>query len=171
MATTIDKRSRPTAADFMELNRMNKEPIKRELVQDWMSTDVITIAPETTLPEAHQIMMNEEIRRLPVVDPDGHLVGIVTRGDIRGAEPSPATSLSIWEMNYLLTTLRVDKIMTRQPKVIHPESTIGEAARLMLENRVSGLPVIDDDYHVVGIITESDIFSMVVLNEWNPEGA
>lgn len=150
---------------------MKKEPIKKKIVKDWMSTDVITISPETTLPEAHQIMMNEEIRRLPVVDREGRLVGIVTRGDIRGAEPSPATSLSIWEMNYLLTTLKVDKIMTRNPKVIHADSTIGEAARMMLENRVSGLPVVDEDYRVVGIITESDIFSMVVLNEWSSEQA
>ena len=80
--------------------------MKKDLVQEWMSTDVITITPETTLPEAHQIMTNEEIRRLPVVDKDGHLVGIVTIGDIRSAEPSPATSLSIWEtVSYTHLTL------------------------------------------------------------------
>lgn len=145
--------------------------MKKELVREWMSTDVITIAPETTLPEAHQIMTNEEIRRLPVVDKDGRLVGIVTIGDIRGAEPSPATSLSIWEMNYLLSTLKVEKIMTRLPKTIEAEATIGEAARVMLENRVSGLPVVDEQHQVIGIITESDIFSMVVLNEWSKEHA
>ncbi len=145
--------------------------MKKERVKDWMSTDVITVSPETTLPEAHQIMTNEEIRRLPVVDAEGHLVGIVTLGDIRGAEPSPATSLSIWEMNYLLSTLKIEKIMTKHPKTIHAEATIGEAARLMLENRISGLPVIDDEYRVIGIITESDIFSMVVLNTWSAEHA
>lgn len=143
--------------------------MKKDLVQEWMSTDVITITTETTLPEAHQIMTNEEIRRLPVVDKDGHLVGIVTIGDIRSAEPSPATSLSIWEMNYLLTNLKIEKIMTRNPKTIRADATIGEAARMMLEYRVSGLPVVDADHRVVGIITESDIFSMVVLHEWSTE--
>ncbi len=145
--------------------------MKKELVKDWMSTDVITITPETTLPEAHQIMTTEEIRRLPVVDRDGRLVGIVSIGDIRSAEPSPATSLSIWEMNYLLSALTIDKIMTHHPKTIAVEATLAEAARMMLEHRVSGLPVVDDDFRVVGIITESDIFSMVVLHEWSKEHA
>ena len=145
--------------------------MKKELVKDWMSTDVITISPETTLPEAHQMMSNEEIRRLPVVDKEGHLVGIVSIGDIRSAEPSPATSLSIWEMNYLLSSLKIEKIMTRNPKTIKPDATIAEAARMMLEHRVSGLPVVDQDCHVIGIITESDIFSMVVLHEWSTEHA
>ena len=139
--------------------------MKKELVKDWMSPEVVTITPDTTLPEAHQIMTNEEIRRLPVVDKDGRLVGIVTIGDVRSAEPSPATSLSIWEMNYLLSSLKIDKIMTHHPMSITPDATIGEAARMMLERRVSGLPVVDGDYHVIGIITESDIFSMVVLHE------
>lgn len=145
--------------------------MKKELVRDWMSADVITITPDTTLPEAHRIMTHEEIRRLPVVDRDGKLVGIVTLGDIRAAEPSPATSLSIWEMNYLLSTLKVAKIMTPDPYTISVEATIAEAARKMLEHRISGLPVVDEDHHVVGVITESDIFSMVVLHEWNQEHA
>ena len=145
--------------------------MKKELVKDWMSADVITISSETTLPEAHQIMTTEEIRRLPVVDRDGRLIGIVSIGDIRSAEPSPATSLSIWEMNYLLSALTIDKIMTHHPKTIAAEATLAEAARMMLEYRVSGLPVVDDDFHVIGIITESDIFSMVVLHEWSTEHA
>jgi CBS domain-containing protein len=143
--------------------------MKKDLVQEWMSTDVITISPDTSLPEAHQIMTTEEIRRLPVVDKDGKLVGIITIGDIRSAEPSSATSLSVWEMNYLLTNLKIEKIMTRNPRTIRVDATIGEAARTMLEYRVSGLPVVDDDHQVVGIITESDIFSMVVLHEWSTE--
>jgi CBS domain-containing protein len=143
--------------------------MKKDLVQEWMSTDVITISPDTSLPEAHQIMTTEEIRRLPVVDKDGKLVGIITIGDIRSAEPSSATSLSVWEMNYLLSNLKIEKIMTRNPRTIRVDATIGEAARTMLEYRVSGLPVVDDDHQVVGIITESDIFSMVVLHEWSTE--
>lgn len=143
--------------------------MKRELVRDWMTREIVTVTPETTLPEAHQIMMNEEIRRLPVVYSDGRLAGIITLGDVRGAQPSPATSLSIWELNYLLSQLKVEKIMTPDPVTIHEDATIGEAARVMLENRISGLPVVDKAGKLAGIITESDIFSMVVLNEWSEE--
>ncbi len=143
--------------------------MKRELVRDWMTREIITVTPDTTLPEAHQIMMNEEIRRLPVVYSDGRLAGIITLGDVRGAQPSPATSLSIWELNYLLSQLKVEKIMTPDPVTIHEDATIGEAARVMLENRVSGLPVVDNTGKLVGIITESDIFSMVVLHEWSED--
>lgn len=143
--------------------------MKRELVRDWMTREIITVTPDTTLPEAHQIMMNEEIRRLPVVYSDGRLAGIITLGDVRGAQPSPATSLSIWELNYLLSQLKVEKIMTPDPITIHEDATIGEAARVMLENRVSGLPVVDSTGKLAGIITESDIFSMVVLHEWSED--
>jgi len=145
--------------------------MKRERVRDWMTADPITVKLNTTLPELHQIMVSEEIRRLPVVDDEGCLLGIVTLGDVRGAQPSPATSLSIWEMNYLLSSLDVEKIMTPDPITVHPDQTIGEAARIMLENRISGLPVTDEEGCLVGIITESDIFSMVVLHEWSEEYA
>jgi acetoin utilization protein AcuB len=145
--------------------------MKTERVRDWMSTDLITVKLDTSLPEVHQIMVTEEIRRLPVVDENGRLVGIVTLGDVRGAQPSPATSLSIWEMNYLLSSLNVEKIMTPDPVTVTPDQTVGQAARIMLENRISGLPVVDMDGRLVGIITESDIFSMVVLHEWSEEYA
>ena len=143
--------------------------MKKELVRDWMTTDVITINPDMTLPEAHQLMTNEEIRRLPVVDKRDRLVGIVSIGDVRSAEPSPATSLSIWELNYLLSTLTIGKIMTAHPFTIAPAATRAEAARMMLEHRVRGLPVVDEEHRVIGIITESDIFAMVVLHEWGAE--
>ena len=140
--------------------------MKQELVNVWMTKNVLTADPSTTLPEAHQMMMSHNIRRLPVVEKNGRLIGIVTLGDVRGAQPSEASSLSIWEMNYLLANLKLKKIMTPDPVTIGPEATIGEAARLMLENKVSGLPVVNDEKKVIGIITESDIFSMVVLHEW-----
>ena len=141
--------------------------MKKELVKEWMTRDVITITPNTTLPEAHRLMTEKGIRRLPVIE-NGRLVGIVTRGDIRGAEPSGATSLSIWEVNYLLAKLHIGEIMKRNPITISQEATIGEAARLMLENKISGLPVVDGDRQVVGIITESDIFRLVV-QEWHAD--
>ncbi|MFN2126146.1 MAG: CBS domain-containing protein [Candidatus Promineifilaceae bacterium] len=145
--------------------------MKTERVREWMTPDPITVGLNTSLPEIHQIMVSEEIRRLPVVDENGRLIGIVTLGDVRGAQPSPATSLSIWEMNYLLSSLDVQKIMTPDPITVTPDQTVGEAARIMLENRISGLPVIETGGRLVGIITESDIFSMVVLHEWSEEYA
>lgn len=135
--------------------------MKQELVQDWMTRDVVTITPDATLPETHRLMAEKRIRRLPVIK-DGRLVGIVTRGDVRGAEPSEATSLSIWEINYLLARLKIEQIMSRNPLTVSPETTIGQTAKVMLENKISGLPVVDDTGQVVGIITESDIFRLVV---------
>ena len=137
--------------------------MKLDMVREWMTPDPVTITPETTLPEAHRLMMAHSIRRLPVVQ-EGRLVGIVTLGDVRGAEPSGATSLSIWEVNYLLSRLKVEEIMTPRPFTISADATLGEAAQMMLNYKVSGLPVVDVAGELVGIITESDIFRMVVRN-------
>jgi acetoin utilization protein AcuB len=136
--------------------------VKQLLIKDWMTKQVITASPDTTLPEAHRLMTENKIRRLPILD-NGRLVGIVTRGDVRGAEPSEATSLSIWELNYLLSRLKLEKLMTLNPVTVDSEDTISHAAELMLENKISGLPVVDgEEGQVVGIITESDIFRVVV---------
>jgi acetoin utilization protein AcuB len=142
-----------------------EQQMKQELVQDWMTRDVVTIAPETSLKEAHDIMRKKNIRRLPVVT-HGEVLGIVTLGDIRGAEPSQASSLSIWEMNDLLAKLKVSEIMTRKPSTIQQTASIGNAAQTMLDKKISGLPVVDEKNRLVGIITESDIFRLVVT-EWS----
>lgn len=139
--------------------------MKNELVRDWMTSNVIFVQPDTPLSEADQLIVDNMIRRLPVVD-NGKLVGICTYGDIREARPSPATSLSIWELNYLLSQLTIKEIMTPNPVTVWPNATIGEAARLMLKNQISGLPVVDENNKLVGIITESDIFRLVV-QEWD----
>lgn len=134
--------------------------MRMEVVRNWMSTDVITVSPETTLPDAAQLMTGKTIRRLPIID-DGHLVGIVTYGDIRNARPSGVTTLSIWELNYLVNKVKMADIMTKNPVTVTPETTIGEAAEKMLTHMISGLPVLDDQNDLVGIITESDIFRLV----------
>jgi acetoin utilization protein AcuB len=134
--------------------------MKKSQVRDWMTPNPITIDPRTTLPEAHKLMKEHHIRRLPVVDHD-KVVGILTLGDIREASPSDANSLSIFELNYLLAKLAVEKIMTRDPIVIAPAATIRESAQLMLEHKIGGLPVVEND-KLVGIITESDIFRVLV---------
>jgi predicted transcriptional regulator len=145
----------------------NKETaMKTELVKDWMTPNPICASPHTNLPEALNLMQQRRIRRLPVVD-NGKLVGIVTRGDLRGAQPSEATSLSIYEINYLLARLELGKVMTRHVVTVTPNTTIGEAAKLMLRHTIAGLPVMDTG-RVVGILTESDIFRMVVT-EWEEE--
>ncbi len=133
--------------------------MEKKLVRDWMTPHPITIDPKTTLPEAHKLMREAHIRRLPVID-RGRLVGIITLGDVREASPSDATTLSIFELNYLLSKLTVEKIMTREPLTISPNATIREAARLMLNHKIGGLPVMEGE-HLVGIITESDIFRVL----------
>ena len=138
--------------------------MKQELVKNWMNANVITVTPDTTLPEAHRLMSDHHIRRLPVLQ-NNRLVGIVTLGDVREAEPSDATSLSIWEMNYLLSRLPVAEIMSEDPHTVSQDATVREAAQIMLSNKVSGLPVVDNAGILVGILTESDIFRMVA-QEW-----
>jgi acetoin utilization protein AcuB len=141
--------------------------MKQELVKDWMTRDVVTVTPHTTLPEAHRLMTDNQIRRLPVME-NGRLVGIVTFGDVRGAEASDATSLSIWELTYLIARIKIHEIMTPDPITISQDATIGEAAQVMLDYKVSGLPVVDGQRKMVGIITESDIFRIVV-QEWKEQ--
>lgn len=138
--------------------------MKQEVVRDWMTPDPITITPDTTLPKAHRLMMEHNIRRLPVVK-NRKVIGIVTLGDVRGAEPSGATTLSIWEINYLISRLKIEEIMTPRPMTVSQDATLGEAAEMMLEHKISGLPVLDRSDRLVGIITESDIFRKVV-RDW-----
>lgn len=139
---------------------MNTEPVR-----SWMTEKVITITPQTTLPEAQRIMLEHKIRRLPVVKSD-QLVGIVTLGDIREASPSDATTLSIYEMNYFMDRLTAKDFMTSNPITITPDATIAETARLMVEHKIGGLPVMDNG-KLVGIITETDLCRVLMTQ---PEG-
>jgi CBS domain-containing protein len=141
--------------------------MKQECVCDWMTREVITISPNTSLVEAHKLMMEKRIRRLPVVH-DGRLVGIVTLGDVRGAEPAHASSVNIWESDHVLAKLKVIEIMTQRPVTILDDARMWEAARIMLDKKFSGLPVVDKAGHLVGIITESDIFRLVAT-EWSKD--
>lgn len=130
------------------------------LVREWMTKPVISITPNTPIAEAHKIMKDKKVRRLPVLH-EGKLVGIVTLGDVREASPSDATTLSIWELNYLWSQLTVERIMTTHVYGVHPDEPLLNAAEMMLLHRISGLPVIEHD-KVVGMITESDVFRMLV---------
>ena len=134
--------------------------MKEERVKDWMTREVVSINADQSLPEAHKLMDEHRVRRLPVMDGE-ELVGIVTRGDVRQASPSDATSLSIFELHYLLARLPVSDIMTRDPITVSPSTRLTEAAKLMIANKVSGFPVLEGK-QVVGVVTESDIFRAFV---------
>jgi len=128
------------------------------LVGERMSHPVITIPVDMPVTEALAMFKRERIRRAPVVK-DGKMVGIVSDKDLLNASPSPATSLSIWEMNYLLNKISVADVMTKKVLTISEDTPIEEAARIMADSKVGGLPVMRDD-HVVGIITETDLFKV-----------
>lgn len=132
------------------------------LVHDKMTTPVITLRADAPFQEAFKLMRDHKIRRIPIVDQQQRLVGIVSERDILHAAPSPATSLSIWEMNYLLWKLNVGEIMTRKPFCVQPDTPLQTAAQLLLDHRIGGLPVVDMGNRVVGVITETDIFKAFV---------
>lgn len=126
-------------------------------VRERMSRHPITITPQTSLHDALQIMREERVRRLPVLDRSGKLVGIVLEKDLLYASPSPATSLSVYELNYLVSRIKVEDIMTRDVITIDEDCPLEEAARVMADHDIGGLPVMRDGT-LVGMITESDLF-------------
>jgi acetoin utilization protein AcuB len=127
------------------------------LVKDWMSKDPVTINDDTSMMKAIHLMKQNRFRRLPVLH-EGRLVGIVSDRDLKEASPSKATTLDVHELYYLLAELQVKDIMTRDPVTVSPEDSVERAAQLMLENTISGLPVVGDQGRVVGILTQSDVF-------------
>ncbi len=135
--------------------------MRLELVRDWMSRQVVTVTPDTLLSEASRLMTERRIRRLPVVE-NGRLLGILTYGDVRAARPSLLTNPDPDKTTHLMAQIRVAQIMTRDPVTVSQDATIGQAAELMLRFAISGLPVVDEAKRLVGIITESDIFRLVV---------
>ncbi len=127
------------------------------LVRDRMTLNPVTITPDTPFPTALRIIHQSRFRHLPVVDEEGKAVGIVTEADLLRASPSSATSLSIYEMNYLLANLQIREVMSSPPITVTEDFPLEEAARTMVENRIGCLLVMRDD-DLVGVITETDIF-------------
>lgn len=125
-------------------------------VRSRMTANPFTLAPESTVAEAFELMRNKKIRRVPVVK-NGKLVGIISERQLLEVSPSPATSLSVFEINYLLSKTKIESIMTKKVITVSPDNLLEEAALKMRENHIGGLPVVDDG-KVVGIITETDIF-------------
>ena len=128
-------------------------------IKDVMTRNPVTADSETLVLDAQKLMKENNIRRLPVVD-KGKLVGIVTKHDLLEAAPSPATSLSVFELNYLLAKMKVKEIMKKNPVTITPDTPFEEALRLGQEKKIGAFPVVENG-KLVGITTESDIIRFV----------
>ncbi len=129
-------------------------------VRDRMTASPMTINDSVPVIEAGEIFRKNNFARLPVMH-DGKLVGIITQDDLLKVSPSQATTLSVWELNYVLSKLLIKDAMTKNPVIVSPNATLEEAALLMREKEIGALPVIDQD-KLVGIITESDIFDAFI---------
>jgi acetoin utilization protein AcuB len=130
------------------------------LVKDWMTTDPITVNPDTSVMKASQVMKENNVRRLPVINDKGQVVGIVTDRDLKEASPSKATTLDVHELYYLLSELKVKDIMSRKVITITAEETVEKAAVIMLEHKVTGLPVVDNG-RLIGILSQGDVFRVL----------
>jgi len=126
-------------------------------VKSRMSSNPYTVTPDATIAEALELMRQHKIRRLPVVK-SGKLVGIITERALLEVSPSKATTLSVFEINYLLSKTKVSTIMTKDVITVSPDTLLEEAAVIMRDNEISALPVLEGE-KLVGIITETDIFS------------
>ena len=132
------------------------------LVRQRMSAHPILCEPDLPVSDALDRMKTEHIRRMPVIDKHGKLIGIVSDKDLLHASPSPATSLSVWEITYLLGKIKIQDVMTRKVITVSADTPLETAARIMVDNKIGGLPVVDGDGAVIGIITETDIFKAFI---------
>ncbi len=132
------------------------------LVSDAMTTIVVSTTPDTSVNEAMRILRENRIRRLPITDGHGNIVGIVTEKDLKSAMPSSAATLDIWELHAALEKVKVEEIMIRDVITVKDDVPIENAARIMAEKKIGALPVLNEEGHLVGIITESDIFRTFV---------
>ena len=131
------------------------------LIRQAMTKRPITVTTDVSVSDALRLMHEKKVHRLPVLDRGGRLVGIVAESDLLYASPSPATSLSVWEIHSLLAKLTVDKVMTRKVTTISEDAPVEEAAQIMVANSIGGLPVMRDKA-LVGIVTETDLFKVFI---------
>ena len=132
------------------------------LIQDWMTSEVFSVTPDTSLLKIGKLMRDNSLRRLAVVDEKNRVVGIISDRDVKDASPSKATTLDMYEMHYLLAELKAKDIMTAKPITVKPTDSVEQAAMLMLDNKISGLPVVDDQGCLVGILSDRDVFKTLV---------
>ena len=131
------------------------------LVENWMNRNVVTVDAEDSMLDAMKLLKEKNIRRLPVLR-KGKLVGIITDRDLKKASPSEATTLEAHELLYLTAKITVKEIMTPNPVTVPFNYTVEEAAAILLDRKISGLPVVDKDGTVVGTITQTDIFRVLI---------
>ena len=127
-------------------------------VGERMSRPVISVAPDAPVNDVLAMFKKEHIRRAPVLK-EGKLVGIVSEGDLLNAAPSSATSLSVWEIHYLISKVKIKEVMSKKVITVTRDTPIEEAARIMADKKIGGLPVMDNE-RVVGMITETDLFKV-----------
>ncbi len=132
------------------------------LIANWMTKEVATLNQERSMMKASKAMKDKAVSCMPIVDDDDKLVGIISDRDIKDASPSKATTLDMHELYYLLSEIKIKDIMTKRVVTIRAEETVEKAAVLMLEGHFGSLPVVDDDNKVVGIITDTDVFKVLV---------
>lgn len=130
-------------------------------VRDFMSKNLVYVSPETSVTDAKALMMKEKISKLPVLDKSNRLVGLITKNDLKKADPSSASTLDIYELGYLLSKLKVEKIMIKKVETVDAEEVVEEAARFMADRKIGCLPVMENGV-LSGIITETDIFKAFV---------
>lgn len=143
--------------------------MERTRVREIMTSPCIMVPPETPLPAANALMKEKRIRHLPVVE-NGRLVGIVSRGDLREASISASINADSYELHFMLSRLTVGKLMTRKVFTMTPDALVVFAAELMTENKIAGLPVVDPQGGLIGIVTESDLLRMLVRKLRETEG-
>jgi acetoin utilization protein AcuB len=131
------------------------------LVENWMNPNVITVDADDSMLDATKILKEHNIRHLPVLE-KGKLVGVITDRDLKRASPSDATTLEAHELLYLIATIKVREIMTKNPITVPYNYTIEEAAELLLQAKISGMPVVDKDGDVIGTITQTDLFKVLI---------
>jgi len=131
------------------------------LVKNWMSKNVITVDEKDSMQDAMKHLKEHDIRMLPVMK-KGKLIGIVTDRDLKKASASDATTLEVHELLYLLTKIKVKDIMTRDVITVPPDYTVEETAQVLQKNRISGAPVVDADGQLVGTITQTDLFKVLI---------
>jgi acetoin utilization protein AcuB len=131
------------------------------LVANWMSKNVITVNEDDSMQDAMKLMKQHTIRMLPVLK-DGKLVGVVTDRDLKRASASDATTLDVHEMLYLISKIKVTSIMSKNPISVSPDLTVEETAEVLLANKISGAPVVDATGKVVGTITQTDLFRVLI---------
>ncbi len=131
-------------------------------VKDWMTRRPVTVRRGTSILETREMMDDEQVRRLLVVDDDGTLIGVVTSGDLREAWPSPVSSLEPFERKAALSEIPIEDMIDADPITIQPDATIQEAADLMFQHKIGGLPVIEGSDHLIGVITQSDLIRGLV---------